>query len=146
MNRIDVVCPSADMAVTEASCATWHDFTMPHNNKDHIPTTAVCHPNPTCRQKDFRRRVVTYDRQGVKDPVKLAHSEQIVQGMPHCHFQVEPSSHETIVDHLVEEAAVTVFGPSFRKRQKRHWMSAAILSGPVKARRWCSSVHILRAK
>ena len=70
-NQIDMMAVSTAVTVMPGSCTAWHDFTMPTVGKDHVPT-AMRIKTPTAAHKSaFKRRKVGYDRNGVKDPVKL---------------------------------------------------------------------------
>ena len=88
-------------------------------------------PDLSGRAHAYKRRIVGYDRQGVKDPVKLERFIELIQTAPQCSHFVEPSSHAVIVDRHVEEVAFCAFGPPPVKKPKQSWMTAEIMNGPL---------------
>ena len=71
MTRIDFIVLSGGIGCCDGAVENWYDFVMPHAGYDHVPTTARIHVPFTGSVRLARRRVPDYNRQAVKDPVKM---------------------------------------------------------------------------
>ena len=76
--RIDFVGIPVGAAAVPGSATTWIDFVMPNEGDDHYPTVVRTHVGVAGSPCTVKTRVATYDRNGWKDPEKLAVFDKLV--------------------------------------------------------------------
>ena len=118
--RIDFVGIPVGAAAVPDSTTTWIDFVMPCEGDDHYPTVTRMHTGVVGSSINIKRRIATYDRNGWKDPEKLAIFEQKICGIELLPCNVEASTHDVVIGKQVHEAAIFAFGPCASKPRQSY--------------------------
>ena len=91
---------------------------MPHDGEDHAPTVARIALPPEAAECLVKRRVAEYDRNGWRDLGKAAVFCHLITQIVSPPCNMEPSSHDFILNESVKGAAVEAFGPQSRNRSR----------------------------
>ena len=121
--RIDHIGLSTSTQARTESAVVWEDFSMPHNNLDHLPAALRIFPPVRNANGHFMRRKAKYDRKATADPIKQAEFQRLIDENPLPRFQVEPSSHAHILDVVVQNAAIQAFGPPLKRAPRQSYMT-----------------------
>ena len=128
--RIDYVAITSGISCRDGSAEVWHDFVMPNQGFDHLPTAVRVDLPFVSKKKMVKRRAAEYDRAGVQDPSKLEHSKNccgVYQGgsslVTSNHPHMPPSWTVTFAELRSRPSALLRVGPGRGKSTfpERRW-------------------------
>lgn len=98
----DIMCEPASYHVDES-------YDTANKSDDHLPVIAEVQVLPNFSKSFARRRVVSYDRKGYRDPAKVAYFNSLLSCAHSIPFEVDPTSHCFIVQEAIRRAAEQAF-------------------------------------
>lgn len=125
----DYVLLNGGASVAKGSCSVWADFNMLNRKHDHLPVCVDVVFQCVKALPVTRRRVPTYDRWAIQnastseDPKvleKVIELEAYLMGMPDVPVQVDPTSHDHLVDCYILEGVEAFFPPPPRPKKQEY--------------------------
>jgi hypothetical protein len=115
----DYVLLSNEIACTPGSYDLEESYDTANQADDHLMVSVEGVLMPNFSKSFKRRRTVTYDRKGYRNPEKAAYFSTLVSKCPPVPFHVDPSSHCFFLEEWIRAAAEAAFPkPRFVKKSE----------------------------